>query len=98
MTELRTFEQLMTGSLTDCGLSEDEAREVTERTKATYEMMLGRWDEYAGEHSIATIQRLSIVMVGETIKWMDANRPDHPARANFTEKPTAPAAEPAGPS
>jgi hypothetical protein len=45
--------------------------------------MSGRWDEDVHNFSGAERCRVRLLAFGHVLQWMDANKPDHMARANF---------------
>jgi hypothetical protein len=76
--------QWLIGELICNGLWPEEARCVFDtRCKPEITSMSGRWDEDVHNFSGAERCRVRLLAFGHVLQWMDANKPDHMARANF---------------
>jgi hypothetical protein len=65
------------------GLFEDQAEAVLKQTMENSESMRGRWDDPIGHYPQALIIATWLIIQDEAVKWIDANAPQHWARAMF---------------
>lgn len=65
------------------GMREEAEAVLTNVMKRTADTMEGRWSERASGLSLQSMNNLLLITTQETIKWMDANNPNHWAREMF---------------
>jgi hypothetical protein len=77
-----TIREKLVAQLVDHGLWPQEALDVIkiyEDSDAGVSMK-GRWDEDISEYPVALLSTLFLILKGEAVKWIDANKPMHFAR------------------
>ncbi len=85
MSTNETLEQKLLNGLENHGLFMEQAEEVLKRLKPKHKEMDGRWNDLASDYPAGMMTVLWVSAQNEAVAWIDEEKPQHWARAIFTQ-------------